>query len=65
MINKNKKHLGLIAQEVNEILPEVVSKDGNDLLTISYVNIIGVLIESIKELKEKVELLESNMSVDV
>ena len=63
--DKDKKHLGLIAQEVSEILPEVVSKDKNDLLNISYINIIGVLIESIKELKEKIEILESNMSVDV
>ena len=63
--NKEKKHLGLIAQEVSEILPEVVSKDNNDLLNISYINIIGVLVESIKELKEKVEMLENNMGVEV
>tara|TARA_B100001093_G_scaffold249833_1_gene239236 strand:- start:5697 stop:7979 length:2283 start_codon:yes stop_codon:yes gene_type:complete len=63
--DKNKKHLGLIAQEVSEILPEVIGKDKNELLTISYVNIIGVLIESIKELKKKVEILEDNISVDV
>jgi hypothetical protein len=51
-----KKSLGLIAQEVEELLPEVVN-DG-EYKTIAYGNIVAVLIEAIKELHNKVEALE-------
>jgi hypothetical protein len=52
-----KPGIGVIAQEVEEVLPEVVSKDG-EYLSVAYGNIVGVLIEAIKELQQKVEDLE-------
>jgi len=52
-----KKQVGLIAQEVNEIVPEVVSVQ-NDYYTLSYPNLVAVLIEAVKELSDKVEDLE-------
>jgi hypothetical protein len=52
-----KKQVGLIAQEVNEIIPEVVSVQ-NDYYTLSYPNLVAVLIEAVKELSDKVEDLE-------
>lgn len=55
-----KKCIGLIAQEVEEIVPEVVS-EFKGKKTVSYVNIIGLLIESIKELNSKINLLETKM----
>jgi hypothetical protein len=45
---------GLIAQEVQQILPEVVQKN-NDLLSISYGNMLGLIIEGIKELNVKLD----------
>ena len=48
-INSNKKEIGVIAQEVEEVLPEVVS-DNEGLKGVSYGNITALLIESIKEL---------------
>ena len=48
-INSNKKEIGVIAQEVEEVLPEVVS-DIEGLKGVSYGNITALLIESIKEL---------------
>ena len=44
---------GVIAQEVEKVLPEVV-KDG-EYKSVAYGNMIGVLIEAVKELKEKVD----------
>ena len=44
---------GVIAQELQEILPELVH--GTDPKTVNYNGIIGVLIEAIKELKSQVE----------
>ena len=47
---------GVIAQELEQVLPELVS-DG-DPKAVSYNGIIGVLIEAVKELKEEVEELK-------
>ena len=51
----NGKAIGLIAQEVKEVLPEIVSTDDNGYLGIKYTNMIGVLVEAIKELKSEFE----------
>jgi len=48
---------GVIAQELQEVLPELVH--GNDPKTVNYNGIVGVLIEAIKELKAEVEELKS------
>lgn len=44
-------HLGLIAQAVQPILPEVISTDVNGYLYIDYSSLVPVLIESVKDLK--------------
>jgi len=46
--------IGLIAQEVQTVVPEVV-KDGGDYLSVNYQNLVALLIEAIKELVAKVE----------
>lgn len=58
MIGSSKRSAGVIAQEVQEILPEVISiNDG--LLSVAYGNMIALTIEAIKELrKEVLELRE-------
>jgi hypothetical protein len=53
----NKRRIGLIAQEVNEILPEVVTISENDHWALSYAEITAVLIEAVKELKIQVDEL--------
>lgn len=52
----HKRHTGLIAQEVQNVLPEAVHTDSEDRLSIAYGNMAGIIIEAIKELKE--ELME-------
>jgi hypothetical protein len=49
---------GVIAEEVEAVLPEVV-KDGK-YKSVAYGNIVGVLIEAVKELKEEVTSLKEN-----
>lgn len=49
--------IGLIAQEVEKIYPELVG-DNNGIKTLSYSNLVAVLIESIKELKNEIEELK-------
>jgi len=52
-----QKRIGLVAQEVQEILPEVVLSSENNI-GVNYPAIVSVLIEAIKELKLKVDKLE-------
>ena len=51
------KSFGLIAQEVELILPELVCTNSNNEKSIMYDNIIGILIEAIKELNDKIEAM--------
>ena len=52
------RQTGVIAQEVEKVLPEVVSENEDGLKTVAYGNIVGLLIESIKELKIEIEALK-------
>ena len=57
--NINKKYIGLIAQESESIIPEVVSTSGIEgYKTIGYDNIIAVIIEAIKEQNKIIKNLE-------
>lgn len=54
-----KAGLGVIAQETEAVLPEVVVENNNDgYKSVAYGNIVGVLIEAIKELKAEIEELK-------
>jgi hypothetical protein len=57
MINSGEAGIGVIAQETREVLPQVV-KDNNGILSVAYANMVGVLIEALKELSAKVDKLE-------
>ena len=48
----------MIAQEVEEVLPEVVNTDGDGIKSVDYGKMVGVLIEAIKELKQEIEELK-------
>lgn len=55
----DKRSIGVIAQEVKEVIPEVVRNSG-EYLTVAYGNIVGVLIEAIKELKAEIDELKGS-----
>ena len=54
-----KKDIGIIAQEVQKVLPEAVGKREDGTLGVRYEQIVPLLIESIKELKSEIESLKS------
>jgi hypothetical protein len=55
------KHLGFIAQDVQQIIPEVVQTQSDNMLGIRYDELIPVLVNAVKELTEKVETLEMKL----
>ena len=54
-ITKTLPTTGLIAQEVQEVLPEVVIERKDGYLAIDYSKMIGLLVEAIKELEQKIK----------
>ena len=54
-------HMGLIAQDVEKVLPEVVKTDSSEekKKSVAYGNIVAVLIEGIKELTQRLAPLET------
>ena len=58
--NNQMRQTGVIAQEVQPFLPEVVreTKDEKKIKSVAYGNMVGVLIEAIKELNAKIEKLQ-------
>ena len=60
--NITETRMGVIAQEVVDVVPEVVTHDKeNDRYGVSYGHLTGVLIEAVKELKQEVNELKKEL----
>jgi hypothetical protein len=55
----NKQNLGLIAQEVEKIFPELIDKNGDGMLGVRYTELVPVLIKAVQELKAEIETLKN------
>ncbi len=53
-----ERHTGVVAQEVQAVLPEAVNLQPDGYLSVAYGNLVGLLIEAIKELKSEVDQLK-------
>lgn len=53
----DNKQLGLIAQEVDKVFPELVSTDQEGMMGVNYMGLIAVLIEALKEQQNQVQQL--------
>ena len=60
-IFKGKKDIGVVAQEIEKVLPEIVETRDNGYKAVKYEKIVALLIESNKELIKRVEELESKI----
>jgi len=59
MIKDGDKKIGVLAQEVQKVFPELVSEDGNEMLSVNYQGLVPVLINAIKEQEDKISRLEN------
>jgi hypothetical protein len=58
-IESGEHQIGVIAQEVEKIIPEVVY--GDEIKSVAYANIVALLIEAIKEQQKEIEELKKNL----
>lgn len=65
----DRPQIGFIAQDMKDILPEVVHQDGRGYYSIEYGNIVALLVEGMKELRrenrekdQKIDALEARLA---
>ena len=52
---KGKQKIGVLAQEIKEVFPELVSEDDNEMLAVNYQGLVPVLINALKEQDAKMK----------
>ena len=57
-IDFDKKHYGLLAQDVQKLFPELVEEKGDGYLSVNYMELIPLLIQSVQELSAEIEELK-------
>lgn len=57
------RHTGVIAQEVEEVIPEAVHTDTEGMKSVAYGNLVGLLIEAIKELNTELSHMKAEIKV--
>jgi hypothetical protein len=61
-INSSTKEIGVVAQEIEKIIPELVLEDKEGIKSVAYGNITAVLIEAIKEQQKQIEELKQQLN---
>lgn len=54
-----KRHFGFVAQELQQVYPDLVYENDNGYLSVNYTELIPILVQSIKELKAEVDELKA------
>jgi hypothetical protein len=54
-VDNGQRGIGVIAQELQEVAPELVAQNEDGLLSVAYGNLVGVLIEAVKELAGRLD----------
>lgn len=56
------KQVGFIAQEMKEVMPELVKTDAEGMMSVNYIGVIPVLVEALKEQHEVIEEKETRIT---
>ena len=60
--NKEGSDVGVVAQEILEVLPEAVTERENGYLAVRYERLVPLLIEAIKDLKTEIDELKQTIN---
>jgi len=58
MKKDGKQKIGVLAQEIREVFPELVSEDANEMLAVNYQGLVPVLINALKEQQAEIDKLK-------
>ena len=58
---KGKQKIGVLAQEIKEVFPELVTEDDNEMLAVNYQGLVPVLINALKEQDGKMKEQDGKM----
>ena len=62
-IHENEGHdVGVIAQEIEKILPEIVTRRENGYLAVKYDRIVALLIECVKDQQTQIDELKEKLN---
>ena len=59
---KGKQKIGVLAQDIKEVFPELVSEDDNEMLAVNYQGLVPVLINALKEQDAKMKEQEKKIN---
>jgi hypothetical protein len=59
---KGKQKIGVLAQEIKEVFPELVSEDDNKMLAVNYQGLVPVLINALKEQQTEIDTYRDEVS---
>lgn len=59
--DSGEKEIGLIAQDVENVVPELVVTGKNDMKAVKYGNIVALLIEAVKEQQKEIDTLRAEL----
>jgi len=59
---KGKQKIGVLAQEIKEVFPELVTEDANEMLAVNYQGLVPVLINALKEQQSEIEILKQQQA---
>ena len=57
-----KQRIGVLAQEIQEVFPELVTEDGNEMLAVNYQGLVPVLINALKEQDKIIKSQEERLT---
>ncbi len=59
---KGKQKIGLLAQDIKEVFPELVTEDDNEMLAVNYQGLVPVLINAVKERQSEIDTCRDEVS---
>ena len=59
---KGKQKIGVLAQDIKEVFPELVTEDDNEMLAVNYQGLVPVLINALKEQDKKMKDQDDKIS---
>ena len=60
-IGHDKRSVGLMAQDVEKVLPEAVSENGEGIKSLAYGNLVALLVETVKEQQKQIDELREKL----